>query len=93
MAKISRIKCKFCGTYLEKNQTECPSCGKSKSLAVATCVDCGAKYGVDPRDSTVGYCVTCEKKKSKKKVLIKVGIMAAVLGALIAYRLLKIYAP
>ena len=93
MAKISRIKCKFCGTYLEKNQTECPSCGKSKNLAAATCTECGTKYGVDPRDSTVGYCPACEKKKTKKKILVKVGIMAAVLAALVIYKLLKIYAP
>jgi uncharacterized membrane protein YvbJ len=93
MAKISRIKCKFCGTYMEKNQTECASCGKSKNLVVATCSECGAKYGVDPRDSTVGYCAACEKKKTKKKVLVKAGIMAAVLAALIFYKLLKTFAP
>ncbi len=93
MAKISRIKCKFCGTYMEKKQTECPSCGKSKNSAVATCVECGKHYDVDQRDFKAGYCAACDKKRSRNKILMKLAIIAAFCAAITAYKLLKVYAP
>ncbi len=89
MAKISRFKCKFCGTYMEKEQVECPSCGTSKSLVVAVCTKCGNKYGVDPRDSRAGFCPDCDKKKSNRRILIKGGIIAAFVTALVLYKVFK----
>jgi hypothetical protein len=92
MAKISRLKCKFCGTYMEKKQTECPSCGKSKALVVAVCSLCGAKHGVDPRDSRMGLCPDCDKHKSNKRIWIKGSMVAAFVAALVLYKLYKTYA-
>jgi len=91
MTKISRLKCKFCGIHMEKEQTECPSCGKSKNLEVGICVECGAKYEVDPRDSSVRICSNCGKEKSKKRILIKGGIIVAFIAALVTYKLFKIF--
>jgi uncharacterized membrane protein YvbJ len=91
MAKISRLKCKFCRATLEKQGNTCASCGNSNELEVAVCTECGTKYGVDARDSRAGLCPACDKKKSNKRILIKGGVIAVFVAALIAYKLFKTF--